>query len=57
MTRGEIGSFLGLKLETVSRVLSKFADSNLIEIHQKRVHILNLAGLKANILTEECRPE
>ncbi|WP_283590938.1 helix-turn-helix domain-containing protein, partial [Turicimonas muris] len=56
MTRGEIGSFLGLKLETVSRVLSKFADSNLIEIHQKRVHILNLAGLKA-ILTEECRPE
>lgn len=56
MTRGEIGSFLGLKLETVSRVLSKFADSNLIEIHQKRVHILNLAGLRA-ILTEECRPE
>ncbi len=56
MTRGEIGSFLGLKLETVSRVLSKFADSNLIEIHQKRVHILNLAGLKS-ILIEECRTE
>lgn len=56
MTRGEIGSFLGLKLETVSRVLSKFADSNLIEIHQKRVHIIDLAGLKA-ILTEENRTE
>lgn len=45
MTRAEIGSFLGLKLETVSRVLSKFAEMKLIEIHQKHVHILDPEGL------------
>ena len=30
MTRVEIGSFLGLKLKTVSRVLSRFAKEGLI---------------------------
>lgn len=47
MTRAEIGSFLGLKLETVSRTLSRFTDSGLIEIHQKHVHIIDQAGLEA----------
>lgn len=47
MTRAEIGSFLGLKLETVSRTLSRFTELNLIEIHQKHVHILDWEGLKA----------
>ena len=45
MTRAEIGSMLGLKLETVSRVLSKFAEMKLIEIHQKHVRILDPEGL------------
>lgn len=46
MTRAEIGSFLGLKLETVSRTLSRFTELNLIEIHQKHVHILDYEALK-----------
>jgi CRP/FNR family transcriptional regulator len=47
MTRAEIGSFLGLKLETVSRVLSRFAHDGLIEVNQKHVRILNTEGLRA----------
>jgi CRP/FNR family transcriptional regulator len=47
MTRAEIGSFLGLKLETVSRVLSRFAQDGLIEVNQKHVRILNSDGLRA----------
>ncbi len=40
MTREEIGSYLGLKLETVSRTLSKFQDEGYITVQQKNVHIL-----------------
>jgi CRP/FNR family transcriptional regulator len=46
MTRAEIGSFLGLKLETVSRALSRFAQDGLIEVNQKHVRILKADGLR-----------
>ena len=46
MTREEIGSYLGLKLETVSRVMSRFHDSGLIQIKQKHVLILDPDALK-----------
>jgi CRP/FNR family transcriptional regulator, anaerobic regulatory protein len=46
MTRAEIGSFLGLKLETVSRVLSRFAQDGLIDVNQKHVRIVNPDGLR-----------
>ena len=46
MTRAEIGSYLGLKLETVSRVLSNLQDRQLLAVHQKHVRILDSAGLK-----------
>jgi CRP/FNR family transcriptional regulator, anaerobic regulatory protein len=47
MTREEIGSYLGLKLETVSRVFSKLQKSRLIDIQNKHVRICNPLGLKA----------
>jgi CRP/FNR family transcriptional regulator len=47
MTREEIGSFLGLKLETVSRLFSRFQTDGLIEVQQKHVRILDSAGLEA----------
>jgi CRP/FNR family transcriptional regulator, anaerobic regulatory protein len=47
MTRAEIGSFLGLKLETVSRVLSRFAQDGLIEVNQKHVRIVDPEGLRS----------
>lgn len=46
MTREEIGSYLGLKLETVSRVFSKFQEEGLISVQQKHVRILDTAGLR-----------
>jgi len=47
MTREEIGSYLGLKLETVSRSFSRFQEEGLIAVQQKHIRILNIPGLKA----------
>jgi len=47
MTREEIGSYLGLKLETVSRAFSRFQDEGLISVQQKHIRILNTPGLKS----------
>jgi len=47
MTRDEIGSYLGLSLETVSRLFSRFHDDGLIAVQQKHIRILDVAGLKA----------
>jgi CRP/FNR family transcriptional regulator len=40
MTRQEIGNYLGLKLETVSRTFSRFAEEGLIEVRHRHVRIL-----------------
>ena len=45
MTREEIGSYLGLSLETVSRLFSKFQLEGLIAVHQKHVQIRNIGAL------------
>ena len=47
MTREEIGSYLGLKLETVSRAFSRFQEEGFIAVQQKHIRILDVAGLKA----------
>ncbi len=46
MTREEIGSYLGLKLETVSRAFSKFSEDGIIEVKQRYVKILAPEALK-----------
>jgi CRP/FNR family transcriptional regulator len=45
-TREEIGSYLGLKLETVSRSFSKFQEQGMIGVQQKFIRILDSAGLE-----------
>ena len=47
MTREEIGSYLGLKLETVSRALSRFQEEGLLKANIRSIEIVDLAGLKA----------
>ena len=47
MSRQEIGSYLGLKLETISRTFSLLQQRGLINIHIKSIEILDLAGLQA----------
>jgi len=46
MTREEIGSYLGMKLETVSRTFSKFVEEGIIEVKQRYVHIKDTDGLR-----------
>ncbi|OSI18261.1 fumarate/nitrate reduction transcriptional regulator Fnr [Neisseria dumasiana] len=46
MSREEIGSYLGLKLETVSRTLSKFHHEGLILVEHKHIQILQPDALK-----------
>jgi CRP/FNR family transcriptional regulator, anaerobic regulatory protein len=46
MTREEIGSYLGLKLETVSRTFSKLMEDGVIEVKQRNLKILDIQALK-----------
>ncbi len=46
MTREEIGSYLGLKLETVSRTFSKFQEDGLLEVKQRQITVLDQDALQ-----------
>jgi CRP/FNR family transcriptional regulator len=54
MSREEIGSYLGMKLETVSRAFSKFSDEGIIEVKQRYVGILNAPALKKIVNPTGC---
>ena len=54
MTREEIGSYLGLTLETVSRTFSKFADDGLIAVNQRHIQIQDADALKRMVNLQEC---
>ncbi|MBR8240102.1 fumarate/nitrate reduction transcriptional regulator Fnr [Burkholderia multivorans] len=45
MTRDEIGEYLGMTLETVSRMLSKFQRTGLVAAHGKQISIVDPKGL------------
>ena len=47
MTREEIGSYLGLKLETVSRTFSRFAEEGIVQVRQRHLRILDTQALEA----------
>jgi CRP/FNR family transcriptional regulator len=46
MTREEIGSYLGLKLETVSRLFSRFQEEGLIQVQGRAVKIVDIAAMR-----------
>ena len=46
MTREEIASFLGLKLETVSRIFSRLQGDGLLHVQGRAVTVLDRAGLE-----------
>ncbi len=50
MTRDEIGSYLGIALETVSRLFSKFQREGLIQVQGRTVKLLD--GVAMNQLVE-----
>jgi CRP/FNR family transcriptional regulator len=47
MSRAEIASYLGVKVETLSRTLSAFARRGLIRLNRKHVQILEFPGLQS----------
>lgn len=46
MSRGDIGSYLGIAEETVSRILSRFQSAGLIAIDRRQVRLTNPQGLE-----------
>jgi CRP/FNR family transcriptional regulator len=54
MTREEIGSYLGLKLETVSRTFSKFAEDGIVEVKQRHLRILDADALQRIVNPQVC---
>ena len=46
MTREEIASYLGLKLETVSRCFSKFQEDGILEVKQRQIHVRDKQALQ-----------
>jgi CRP/FNR family transcriptional regulator, anaerobic regulatory protein len=49
MTREEIGSYLGLKFETVSRAFSRLQDENIISVNNKHVSIHDMDRLRSKV--------
>jgi CRP/FNR family transcriptional regulator len=46
MTRADLGNFLALQLETVTRALSHLAASGLIEVERRQVHLVRPEALR-----------
>ncbi len=49
MTREEIASYLGLKLETVSRLFSHLQEEGMIQIQGRAVKLLDVTALKHRV--------
>jgi len=56
MLREEMGNYLGLTIESVSRLLSRFRRSGLLRVHNRDVEILDLAGLRAVAAGQQSLP-
>ena len=54
MTREEIGSYLGMKLETVSRTFSKFSEGGIVEVNQRQINIRDAEALKRIVNAQDC---
>jgi CRP/FNR family transcriptional regulator len=53
MTRNEIGNYLGLTVETISRLLTRFQKEDLIKVDGKLITILDLDGVKQRMPESE----
>jgi len=57
MSREDIGNYLGLTIESISRLLSRFKKLGLVQVDKREVELLEPARLKAMAAgTEQCSP-
>jgi CRP/FNR family transcriptional regulator len=57
MSREDIGNYLGLTIESISRLLSRFKKMGLVQVDKREVILLEPARLKAMAAgTEQCSP-
>jgi CRP/FNR family transcriptional regulator len=57
MSREDIGNYLGLTIESISRLLSRFKKLGLLQVDKREVTLLEPARLKAMAAgTEQCSP-
>ena len=54
MTREEIGSYLGLKLETVSRAFSRFQEDGILNVKQPHIEVLDPDALQKLVNGTAC---
>ena len=54
MSRNEIGNYLGLAVETVSRIFTRFQNMDLLKVDGKEVQLTNLSEMYS--LAGECNP-
>lgn len=52
MSRADIGSYLGLAVETVSRLLKKLQDQGLIEVNHRQIKLLDIEILREMVNLE-----
>ena len=61
MSRQDIGCYLGLAVETVSRTLTRFQDSGILQVNRREVEILDhdqlrkIAGTRVNAASGCCK--
>ena len=53
MTRNEIGNYLGLTVETISRLLTRFQKEKLIAVEGKLITILDFSGIRQRMPENE----
>jgi CRP/FNR family transcriptional regulator len=55
MSRNEIGNYLGLAVETVSRIFTRFSSAGLVRVEGKEIELLDLEAL--NEASGDCHGE
>jgi CRP/FNR family transcriptional regulator len=54
MTRQDIGNYLGLTIESISRLLAKFSRIGWIRVKQREIELLDLPGLTSLVTPKNC---
>jgi CRP/FNR family transcriptional regulator len=54
MTRTDIANYLGMAIETVSRIFAGFQQRNIIAVQLRYLSILDFASLKSSVAIDIC---